>query len=224
MYFMGDNHGDYQIMQNLIDLHDIKDCYFVHVGDGGEGFVHLEKQLRQFAYLNDFFRARNINYMSIRGNHSDPFYFKQDSRVNMSHFELIEDYTVMEHKGKLVQFIGGAISIDRTHRTEGTSYWKEEVVVLDESKCQKVDVLITHTAPSFCFPQQFNEIVYGWARRDSSLIADLNHERLLMDKIFDICKPSLHLYGHFHSSVTEMINGCTHKLLDINEIWELKYV
>lgn len=222
MYFMGDNHGEYQYMFDVIKNNDIKDCYFIHLGDGGEGFVPLEKQLRQFTYLNDFFRAHNIQYMSIRGNHSDPFYFKPDSRVTMSNFELLEDYTVMEYKGKKIQFVGGAISIDRTHRNEGMSYWKEESVVLDKDKCQKIDILVTHTAPSWCFPQQFNDIVYGWARHDSSLLKELTEERGLMDEVFKICQPSLHLYGHFHSSYTENVNDCIHKLLDINEVWELR--
>jgi len=82
--------------------------------------------------------------------------------------------------------------------------------------------LVTHTAPSQCFPQTFNEIVYGWAREDAYLIEDLNEERCLMDEIFKVCKPTYHLYGHFHTSRLEEINGCKHRLLDINEFWEFK--
>lgn len=222
MYFMGDNHGEYEIMFDLINKHELTDCYFIHMGDGGEGFVHTEKQLRQFIHLNEFFKARNIHYMSIRGNHSDPFYFKTENQMPLSNFELIEDYTVVEYSGKLIQFIGGAISIDRTVRHEGISYWSNEVVNFDEDKCQKVDVLVTHTAPSWCFPQKFNRIVYDWSLRDASLLKELTTERAIMDKIFNICQPSIHLYGHFHSSWTEEVNNCKHKLLDINEIWELK--
>ena len=87
---------------------------------------------------------------------------------------------------------------------------------------QKVDILVTHTAPSWCFPQQFNEIVYGWALEDAYLIGDLSNERAIVDEIFKLCKPKLHLYGHFHSSWTEEVNGCKHKLLDINEVWEYR--
>lgn len=222
MYFIGDNHGAYQDMFDIINHHDIKDCYFIHLGDGGEGFLPFKKQLRQFNLLNEFFKARKIQYMSIRGNHSDPFYFKGDNRITLSNFELIEDYTVMKHNDKTIQFIGGAISIDRAYRNKGTSYWEDELVVLNRDKCQKVDILITHTAPSWCFPQQFNKIVYDWAREDAYLLDELTDERLLVDDIFKICKPSLHLYGHFHNSYTEIVNGCTHKLLNINEIWEIR--
>ena len=128
----------------------------------------------------------------------------------------------MEYNGKKIQFIGGAVSIDRSHRTEGVSYWANEGLVFDESKCEKVDILVTHTAPSWCFPQKFNDMVLYWTAQDKTLMVELLEERKLMDNIFNICQPSLHLYGHFHSSCTEEIDGCKHKLLNIDEIWEYK--
>lgn len=222
MFFMGDNHGDYELMFSIIKNNDIRDCYFIHLGDGGEGFLETNKQLRQFVYINEFFQARNINYMSIRGNHSDPFYFTDKSRIVLSNFELIEDYTTIEYNGKTIQFIGGAVSIDRVARVEGMSYWVEEPVNLDRDKCKKVDVLVTHTAPSWCYPQKFNGTVYNWSLRDAYLLEDLTNERSIMDEIFKICQPSLHLYGHFHSHWVENVNGCDHRLLDINEVWEYR--
>jgi hypothetical protein len=54
------------------------------------------------------------------------------------------------------------------------------------------------------------------------LIEDLMNERSVMDEIFKQCRPSMHFYGHFHSSVTERINCCIHKLLDIHELYELR--
>ena len=116
--------------------------------------------------------------------------------------------------------MGGAISVDRTARKVGVSYWENEGVVFDKDKLHhKVDILVTHTAPSWCFPQTFNEMVYGWAREDADLLEDLTDERAVMDEIVKACQPSLHLYGHFHSSWNEEINGCKHRLLNINEIW-----
>jgi len=219
--FLGDHHGAWLYVLDIIKDNNISDCYIICVGDGGEGFISKEKQLRQFDYLNNEFKNKNIEYKSIRGNHSDPYYFQKDNIIQLSNFQLIEDYTIMEYGDKKIQFIGGAISIDRTGRREGISYWEDEKVVFDKDKCQSVDILVTHTAPSWCFPQQFNEMVYGWAGEDAYLLEDLTDERTVMDEIFKLCKPSLHLYGHFHTSVTERINGCIHKLLDINEIWSM---
>ena len=221
--FLGDTHGAYENLFYIIKNKKIENCYLIHVGDGGEGFLQKEKQLRQFEDLNNRFKSKNIEYKSIRGNHSNPHYFQELNKISLSNFELIEDYTVAEYGDKKIQFIGGAVSIDRTGRAPNVSYWENEGAIFEKEKCQKVDILVTHTAPSWCFPQQFNEMVYGWAREDAYLLEDLTDERAVMDEIFKICKPSLHLYGHFHTSVTERINGCIHKLLDINEIWEGQY-
>jgi UDP-2,3-diacylglucosamine pyrophosphatase LpxH len=221
LYFVGDHHGSWNYIFDIIKKFDIKNCHLIHVGDGGEGFVSKQKQMRLFNQLNDFFQSHNIFYKSIRGNHSDPSYFMSPT-VNMSHFALIEDYTVANYRDKTIQFIGGAISIDRVARVLNASYWEDEGVNLYKDKCQKVDILLTHTAPSWCFPQRFNNLVYDWALRDAYLLDELTDERAAMDQIFKICQPQLHLYGHFHSSHTEIINECTHKLLDINEFWELK--
>jgi Icc-related predicted phosphoesterase len=220
LLFLGDHHGKWSYLLDIIDDKKISDCYLISVGDSGIGFTNKENQERNINWLNEEFRDRNIVFMAARGNHDGPGYFQGANRVSLSNFELIEDYTVMEYNGKKIQFIGGAVSIDRTARKEGISYWEDEVVKFDREKCQEVDILVTHTAPTWCFPQQFNEMVHGWAREDTHLLEDLTEERAIMDEICKLCKPKLHLYGHFHSSWTERVNGCVHKLLDINEIWE----
>ena len=218
--FVGDHHGAWTYLFDIIKSKDIQNCYIISVGDLGIGFKYKkEHEYKQSEKLNDLFKDRNIIFMGIRGNHDNPSFFKGSNRISLSNFELIEDYTIAEYNGKKIQFIGGAVSIDRTGRKEGVSYWEDEVVNFERDKCEEVDILVTHTAPSWCFPQQFNEMVYGWALEDAYLLGDLSNERAIMDEICKLCKPKLHLYGHFHSSWTEEINGCKHKLLDINEIW-----
>ena len=220
--FLGDHHGVWWELLWELENKKIRDCYVVSVGDCGMGFVDKKTELSRIQTLNDDFKSQNINFLGIRGNHDDPSYFTGDDRIQLSNFELIEDYSVCEYNSKLIQLIGGAVSIDRTGRTVGVSYWEDEGVVFNKEFCQKVDILVTHTAPSYCFPQQFNEMVYGWAREDAYLLEDLTDERAVMDEIFKLCSPSLHLYGHFHSSWTERVNGCVSKLLDINELWEYR--
>lgn len=219
LLFLGDHHGAWSQLFDIIETRKINNCYLISVGDLGIGFTNRKKQEKINERLNKEFKDKNIVFMAIRGNHDDPVYFSGPERVQLSNFKLLEDYTVIEHNGKKIQLIGGAISIDRTGRKEGTSYWEKEVVSFKKDNCEQVDILVTHTAPSWCFPQQFNEMVYGWAREDAYLLEDLTKERAIMDEICKLCKPRLHLYGHFHSSWTERVNGCVHKLLDINEIW-----
>lgn len=218
--FLGDHHGNWNELFYLIDKNKINNCNIISVGDLGIGF----KYKKEYEYslsekLNNSFKEKNISFYGIRGNHDNPYFFTGKNRIHLDNFELIEDYTVAKYGEQIIQFIGGAVSVDRTGRKENVSYWANEGVVFNKEACQKIDILVTHTAPSWCFPQQFNEIVYGWAGEDAYLIADLNEERAVMDEIVKLCKPSLHLYGHFHSSWTEEINGCKHKLLGINEMW-----
>ena len=220
LLFLGDNHGAWSELFFIIKNKNIENCNLISVGDLGIGF----KSKKEYEYtlsenLDKEFKQRNINFYGIRGNHDNPVFFKGEDRICLDNFELIEDYSVFEHDSKLIQLIGGAVSIDRTGRREGVSYWVDESVKFEREKCKKVDILITHTAPSWCFPQTFNELVYSWAREDAYLLEELTDERSVMDEIFKICSPSLHIYGHFHSSWTEKQIKCTHRLLEINEIW-----
>ena len=221
LLFLGDHHGAWSSIFDIIGEKNIENCNIISVGDLGIGFKYKkESEYSQSEKLSNMFREKNINFYGIAGNHDNRFFFEGKNRIVYENFELIEDYTLTEYDGKKIQFIGGAISIDRTARKEGISYWEDEVVKFDRDKCQEVDILVTHTAPSWCFPQAFNEMVYGWAREDAYLIEDLTDERLIMDEIFKICKPSFHVYGHFHSNWSEEMNGCKHRLLDINEFLE----
>lgn len=218
--FLGDIHGNWNELLFKIHLKKISNANIISVGDLGVGF-NPSRDMATYGLLDKEFKQNNINFYAIRGNHDDPSAFKGNDRICLDNFELVEDYSVFEHNSKLIQLIGGAVSIDRTGRTVGVSYWEKEGVVFNRDACQKVDILVTHTAPSYCFPQQFNEMVYGWAREDAYLIEDLTDERAVMDEIFKICNPHLHLYGHFHDSRMEKIGECKHKLLNINEIYEL---
>jgi len=172
---VGDNHGEYDALFNKIKSYNMSDCILIHVGDGGEGFLPYEKQLRQFEYLNDFFKKYNIEYLSIRGNHSDPSYF--DGSINLSNFKLLPDYTTLTLNDKKFLFVGGAISIDRTIRKEGISYWKDEVFKLDESKIQQCDVLITHSAPTWNGPIEKNGMLASFCQKDPTLWDECMEER-----------------------------------------------
>lgn len=217
--FIGDVHGDYLFIEDFCKHnHNYLVC---QVGDLGLGFGTVDSEQFRLNSINEACKANNNVLCVIRGNHDNPKRFAL-FRNKFTNVYLPEDYEVCEWNGKKIQFIGGAISIDRTGRKKGISYWENEGIVFNKDECQKVDILVTHTAPSWCFPQQFNEMVYGWAKEDDRLLADLTNERANMDKIFNLCKPSYHVYGHFHTAWTEEIAGCTHNLLDINEIREYR--
>lgn len=222
LFLLGDIHGDWNELFFQIQEHDIKNSYIVSVGDLGIGFKYKkEHEYKQSENLNNQFKQRDNIFYGIRGNHDDPSFFKGNNRLVFSNFELLEDYTTAKYGDSTIQLIGGAVSIDRTGRKKGVSYWEDEGVVFERESCKKVDVLITHTAPSFCYPQTFNEMVYSWAREDAYLLEELTDERAVMDEIFKICQPSKHFYGHFHHNYVEKIQSCTHRLLNIDELFLL---
>lgn len=223
LILLGDIHGDWIELLYRIQVKKIENSIIFSVGDLGIGFKETKEQEYALAEkLNKEFNDKNINFYSIRGNHDNPYFFKGEQRICLENFQLIEDYSILEYNDKKIQAIGGAISIDRTGRKEGVSYWEEERVKYKKELLEKVDVLITHTAPSWCFPQKFNQMVYGWAGEDAYLLEELTDERAVMDEIFKICNPKYHYYGHFHSSRNDKMNECTHRLLNIDELVEFK--
>jgi hypothetical protein len=140
-------------------------------------------------------------------------------------------------------FVGGAVSIDRKYRigkdhkeasygSSQRSWWPDEIFSLDEEKLKDIygiDVLVTHTAPEWCYPDNrngFGPFVDEFAYDDKELYADLDRERQDMTKMFKILEKNgnfiqYHAYGHFHKSEITMNGYCNHYLLDINEFREL---
>ena len=238
--FLGDIHGNFDFVKYLIKNHQLKDCYIIQVGDFGVGFAHEAYEVDVLLHLNKFLKLRNIVMYAIRGNHDDPKWFKGNH--NYSNLKLVEDYSTVDIEGRKILFIGGAISIDRKQRLAKDiseakygslkkSYWFDEKVILDEEKITNIngcDILVTHTAPDFCIPLNkigFGSLVDHFAKNDSTLLSELKEERDLMTNIFNIAKKNNkfkeHLYGHFHRSEQLIQDGCLHRVLGINELYQL---
>lgn len=217
IYLVGDVHGEFDSLFRKINDFGISDCNLIHVGDGGEGFLSEPKQMRQFEHYNNFFKKHNIQYLSIRGNHSDPIYFQ--GQVKHSHFELVPDYTYREFNGEKFLFVGGAVSIDRAIRVPHMSWWPNEEFVLKPELVEKVDILITHSGPSWIGPTD-KKLISHYCARDATLWDECVDERKAHEKLIELCKPKKHYLGHFHMSESVEMNGCKHRLLDILEIVE----
>jgi hypothetical protein len=92
---------------------------------------------------------------------------------------------------------------------------------------KKIDILVTHTAPTFCYPTGFNNLVYSFAANDPTLLDDLTKERKLLTELFDYLKETdnnitHHYYGHFHSDKVESINDTKHVLIGINNFVDFR--
>lgn len=239
IYFLGDIHGEFEILKQNIKNFDIKDCYIIQVGDYGIGFDSLENDKQTLGHLNKFLRIRNIDMYVVRGNHDDPKFFNGD--YNLSNLKLLKDYTQLNINDINFLFIGGAISIDRRDRKRIDNnrinsikkcYWENEIFVIDEEKLKSfsnIDVLVCHNAPDFAVPnnnQGFPSIVMNYAKNDESLIQELILERKLITKAFDILSEKNnikhYIYGHFHRSYNMKIVDTNFRVLDCHEFWELR--
>lgn len=217
---VGDIHGEWEALFRKIDHLDLRDATLLCVGDVGIGFVERLKQERQHIHINNFFKSRDIEFLSIKGNHDDPAYF--DGSINLSHFKLLPDYTTLTLNDKKFLFVGGAISIDRTIRKEGISYWKDEVFKLDESKIQQCDVLITHSAPTWNGPIEKNGMLANFCQKDATLWDECMEERKQHDVLIKLSGAKRHFAGHFHGYFVVDFDDCVSTILDILQIAEIR--
>lgn len=216
MIFIGDVHGNFARLASEISRFKICDEILIQVGDFGIGFGD---DLEKLTILNNYLKEFNNHLYVIRGNHDDPLYFK--GNYNYSNLHLLADYSILNFNGLNFLFVGGAISIDRIPNQKDGYYWKDEEFVLQEI-FQHVDVLVTHTAPSFCYPHTINNLVLQYSQNDKNLLKDLEKERALVTYLFNSLSVKYHFYGHFHSRYEETIGKTRHILLNIMEFKEFK--
>lgn len=234
IYALGDIHGNMKRVRDLVDDLGLRGDTIVQVGDFGLGY-HPARDRSNLQRLNEFLAGRDCALWAIRGNHDDPAFF--DGRQLLSNIRLVRDYTAAEIEGLRFLFCGGATSIDRVYSMErmrvaeeyGHSepcYWPEEAFVLRPDLLAgvgPVDVVVTHTAPEWCHPDNkagFGNFVTEFFSDDPGLERELRRERSDMSSLFGMIEGSgarLHLYGHFHQSRGERHGGILHRLLNIGE-------
>lgn len=105
--------------------------------------------------------------------------------------------------GRVVLFMGGAISVDKNDRTPGMNWFPQELIPyaefykLQEAGLKKVDIVISHTCPN-----EFNYEVDVQLRKrpDYALWSYkfMDCSQQVLSAILEEYKPSLWYFGHFH--------------------------
>lgn len=227
MIALGDIHGNFRVI-NQYEFP--KGTNIIQVGDFGLGFDKKDEQTMD--YWNKSWEARGYHIYAIRGNHDDPKWWDGRHDGRWSNIHLVQDYAVLHLEGKNILCVGGAVSVDRIRRFEGRDYWKDEVFIMDVDKLAsalegtKIDIVVTHTAPQFCYPPTKGPLVSHFSERDVNLMSDLKYERALVDTMFHYMvqrdnKPGKWVYGHFHDDNVEYIEDVKFVLLGIGEITNL---
>lgn len=218
-YILGDHHSDHDDLIRALLRRGLRNSRLIHVGDGEEGYFGNWDQDTP-KRLNDAFASLEIEYLTIRGNHSNPHVF--DGTIDLPNFKLLADYTRIEIDGDTWEFIGGAISIDRIDRIPGKTWWIEEEMQLDEIKAQPADVLVTHTGPTWTVPKR-TDLVDHYAKAESAigtttLRRELRDEAARHDRLFELVNPKQWYHGHHHHSATHQVGRCTIRQLAIAEL------
>ena len=237
----GDIHGEFRgMVYNMCDRFHMSDTLLIVAGDCGFGFERIGCYEEIYQRVVRKLRKYNNWLVFVRGNHDDPSYFNEE-KLSHNRFRCVPDYSVIEVCDRNILCVGGGISIDRKLRKEANvrlklkgvaCYWPDESPVYDPveieiiSKYCSIDTVVTHTAPSFC-PLHDKHGISSWITKDSDLSIDLDEERKLMDQIYcDLLKYHHPLkrwyYGHFHESATTHVDNVVFKMLDINEMSELR--
>lgn len=241
----GDLHQSWIDIISFSKKFDIKNSAFIGVGDFGVGFEKDEfHEIKRLNYFNNSFIANNNHIFTCRGNHDNPIYFKEHKKIG--NIEFMPDYSTLTLNGINFLFIGGAISVDRKAnpnfknssgrnyhqgRVAGVDYWPDEAVVFDKEKINNlplnIDVVVSHTAPDFCNPQQYSGLDV-WLEYDNNLMNDIIEERQTMTSIYNMLKIHNHnlkfwYYGHFHHNYKEVIDDTTFVLVDKNNFIEHNY-
>lgn len=247
LLFIGDIHGEFNVINRYIKLYDIKDAHIIQLGDFGVGFSTIKKEKRWLEMIQPILIKNNVHVWAVRGNHDYKPHFDNDP-FQLSNIHLVPDYSVLNLSSKNILFLGGATSVDRISRYTKNqrkgifenqrlgveSWWKDEVFVFDEDKLnnlRNIDIVVSHTSPSFCPPDNtygLGNLVNNFIKnyQDYDLKHDILNERNEMDRAFQILQKNnnikTHYYGHYHNSVNIKINNTIHRMLNVNELYEEK--
>lgn len=232
----GDIHGEITEILRYIKKYKLTNTCFISCGDFGVNLA-TTKYKKTLKYYSNILKS---NYIYVtRGNHDDPSYF---TNLEIGNFLFIEDYTTIIINNINFLFIGGAISIDRKSnplfynssntggykgRKLNYDYWLDENVKYKPELLlnkDNIDVVITHSAPNFCYPYG-KENISDWLHYDLELKHDIDIERSILTNIYhDLNKHKIKYwyYGHFHKSHITKYEETIFTLLNINEFIEFK--
>jgi len=236
MFVIGDIHGytldwktgkrGFDYIMGMIE-NTLQGANIIQVGDFGmtNDVNRMNKILKKF---NKILKRVDSKMYVIRGNHDNPAFW--NGTHIYSNIELVPDYETRVIDGKTVLFMGGAISIDRVERIKTYNlYWVDEVFVLNRellNTIKGVDIVVTHTAPKFAFPQTGKGILDEYVRKDHTLLQECARERLDMTEAYNILKENNNitnwLYGHFHTNEVTPHEGCEFRVVGINDTYHLR--
>lgn len=207
IYVTGDTHGleDFYKLHIFAGQHPelTKDDYVIIAGDFGGVWSEqtLTESLRYYTHLP-------FTVLFVDGNHENfdiinayPVETWKGGKVHKIKPDVIHLMRgqVFEIEGKTIFTFGGATSIDKMYRTEGRSWWRQELPTfeeLDEGVANlkrygnKVDYIITHSC---------SERAFAYPAISKNVVKFNCHEVQMLSYIDDIASFGHWYFGHFHT-------------------------
>jgi len=209
----GDVHCNWGQLNTLINNH--KPDIILQCGDFG-WWPHIHnkywnkedtKRYNQYGIKN-----KNTIIYWCDGNHEN----HEDIIIqkNNNIFDFVGNNIIYQPRGSIITlpdnrtvlFFGGAMSIDKNRRVEGSSWWRQELPTLSDMYYMEeqllklnrnIDIVISHTAPSL-FIKQLGHM--NGKERDSTC--------QFLDFILNNYNPKYWYFGHFHRTKNGYDKGC----------------
>lgn len=211
IFLTGDTHGVEGLQKRIgkdmfpqqETLNQDEENYLIVLGD--IGLVWDEDYQKQIDYISKNLNGRNFSLLFVAGNHENYDLLKgfPESELHGGAVSILAHNIYWLHTGEVFNFdgnhiaiYGGATSIDKIYRTEGKTWWKDEVPSVDyEHKFVrkleddfnwKVDYLLTHTTSNTVINQM------GYYEKLDPVSSFLNFIQKYLDY-------KCHYFGHFHT-------------------------
>lgn len=212
----GDIHGDWGYLNTLINK---KNPHILIVcGDFGYWpHFHKSKNFHKIGAPWDQYGIKNpkTDIYWIDGNHENHEVISniinengRDNPIKMDLFKNGNVYymprcTTMDLNGYKCLFIGGALSIDKNSRTEGISWWRNELLSYTDYMNlpdEKIDIVFSHTIPS----DIQDKILVKYFSDDK--FKDPSCE--ILSEVFHKYNPKRWYFGHFHQEYNFNFENC----------------
>lgn len=216
---LGDLHGDFWVMTNLIPKLENVDITVIQVGDFGYYPDRHRGTILDGTTL-DYWPDTEFPVYWIDGNHEWHPFLRGITKVTELKKNLfyVPRGTVLDLEGYRIGFMGGAESIDKFHQMKRGTWFPDETITREQIERlwdrKDIDILVTHTAPASVVRAHFPPLdLQEWglpaAWKDTSSI--------LVDELWNnLGRPPLYC-GHFHKSIIH--DTC--RILDINELYTI---
>lgn len=209
---VGDLHGDWGKLNALIAQKQPE--YVLQCGDfGWWPALEIKRPVlygQQKPWKLKGVKPGKANVFWCDGNHEDHWALKrgEPGRSYEKVMYMPRGSTISLPDGRVVLFMGGASSIDRSERTMGVDWFPDEIISypeLDEALAHdRVDIVISHTCP----------VEFSVRCNNGSDGKNDDPCRVALSAILKKYKPGLWVFGHWHRAQEGRHNNTYWQCLD----------